>query len=1081
MTYIFGWLNGRKRSTRSGGPSLNHRRRSVFETLEDRRVMTGRGDLFSPVVAILASGATATIQAPTTAPTNSPAAPLSSSSPTQPSPQPTAPATSVNTFDLDLAVRAGLTHLQSILDPTNGNLPYFGVWSLNASQAAKLGDKSINQTVAQFTFDPHFVSNAAGRALYAILAGSEAFGVDVSASVISDLTSTVLKSLTKPRNGNWNDTSAANQMITGLASDPRSAGSQRFDMTYLFNMGAGMRGALALATLSDYAEKLLPGYSWTGESLFEIAVYNLRKFYVYGGGEIGGKRAYDWETFRRQLGLQGGNTYGANVSQEIVPNWSNLLKSFADPFLVKDLVDYYEATGHQGSLELAKELSDLAFNQRFPAAVTDPTAGYAHMFEVVGEMNAYSRLALVTGNVDMMKRVRARYEALRGVGFNSTGWVREFATGSSDTGEINNTVEVIETALNFAQFGWTEYYADAERFTRGQLLPAQILDTKFVTPAARPTGNAQQNFPLRLNGAFGFAAPYGYVATKNPSQTGAFHTDVTAGAVAGLAEIQTAAYSYTGGVHRINLLFDQSNDMITIETPYSGGSKLFITTKVAGDILIRIPAWADSTGIASALIGQNLSFGFDGDYLRIVSPSVGAKISINLPLAAARTTETINGRQITIDWHGDSVVAMSRMGTTMPFFPDVQITGGAVAYPPVAPATPLVANAGQDFSVIVGQRVELSGSASRTGNSDDTAALAVSWSKLFGPGEIAFTNQYAANASAFFSTVGKYTLRLTVKSGSRIVTDDVVVDVMPVAGPQSSSDPVTLVLRDGAPLPDQSSYHGTRDTTISLSNWTTPGAFGASEVVEADGKDMQSALLAWDVSQIPAGSIVLSATIELNVLDWTQNNYEVYALRRAWDELSATWLKPTPTTSWTQRGALNAPDRDSAIAGVISPRAVGRYVVSLTAVGVAAVQAWVNAPESNFGLIVQDYSAPDDLLFSSSEAADSAARPALRITYLPPTAGVAAASATAAHPLSIPFGQTLTLAAFEPDVVPPSQATVQWTLTLGPGPVTFFTPTAAITVVQFSKVGIYTIRSAVTIGDQLSFTELVINVGAPLA
>ncbi|MEX2186789.1 MAG: dockerin type I domain-containing protein [Pirellulales bacterium] len=578
----------------------------------------------------------------------------------------------VNTYSIDRAIAAGLQHLASIQDAGNGNLPFFLVWALTQSQAQQYGDSAAGRgATAHMAFDRHFVSNVAGRALYALLLGSQSIGASVPTAVFESLKQTVLKTLHKPRNGNWNDPDPANQMVTGLAADPRAYGSQQFDFNLLFNVGAGMLGALGLGALAPGQLDVLSGYTWSARHVFEQSVDNLRRYYVYNG-TLGGTRIYDWEKFRYQLGLTGGSTIGNSIAAESVANWSTLWKNWADPFLVYSLVKYHEATGHQPTLELAKELRDLAFYRRFPTTATGvPWSSFAHMHEVVGEMAAYSRLALVLGDTDMMNRVRVRYEALRNIGFLSTGWVPETYGRNSDVGEANNTGLLIETALNFGQFGWTEYYDDAERFTRGQLLPSQLLDTSFVVPNTNPANDGQRDIPNRVRGAFGFAAPYGHVATKNPYYTGGYFADITPGAVVTLSEVKRAAYAYRSGMHEVNLLFDADTDKIKIVSPYPHGDKLIVTPKVAGDVRIRLPSWADRAGIAASLVAQGLSYQFDGDYVRVVGPATNKAFYVAMPLATQQETVALNGRAITIQWRGDSVAAMSRMGTPLPFFPAV--------------------------------------------------------------------------------------------------------------------------------------------------------------------------------------------------------------------------------------------------------------------------------------------------------------------------------------------------------------------------------------------------------------------------
>lgn len=574
-------------------------------------------------------------------------------------------------FDLNAAIAAGMKHLESILDPTTGT-PYFQLWTLTQSQSNAYHDTSNHPSTAGLLFDRHFVSNVSGRALYALLLGSEVTGTAIPGAALTAYETDVLKSLHRPRDGNWNNTDPANQMVTGLAADPESSGSQNFDMTYLFNDGAGLRGALSLATLTADPNATLSGYSESGQALMEIAIYNIRRYYVYDG-TIGGNRVYNWELFRQTLGLQGGNNIASTVGAEKQSNWSNLDKNWVDPFLLDDIVRYYQATGSANALALAEELRDYDFYQRFPSDPAQvPINSFGHMFEIVGEMDAYSRLALVLGDADMMNRVRVRYEALRGTVFSSTGWVPETFGSNSDVGEINDTVELIDTALNFAKFGWTQYYDDVERFTRGQLLPAQLMDTSFVTPNAHPTSDGQTNVASRSVGAYGFPAPYGYVATKNPYSSGAFFTDVTGGGVVGLADVKNAVYSFTGGVHEIDLLFDIDNDNISIVSPYtnSADERLNITLKTAGDVRIRLPSWANQSAISASLAQQGLSYSFENGYVRISNAPVGTAFYVAMPLATQSATDVVNGRKISIVWRGDSVAAMSNMGTPMPFFID---------------------------------------------------------------------------------------------------------------------------------------------------------------------------------------------------------------------------------------------------------------------------------------------------------------------------------------------------------------------------------------------------------------------------
>src|SRR5262249_44544438 len=156
--------------------------------------------------------------------------------------------------------------------------------------------------------------------------------------------------------------------------------------------------------------------------------------------------------------------------------------------------------------------------------------------------------------------------------------------------------------------------------------------------------------------------------------TGAYNTDITAGAVATLADIVKAAYHYAGGIHEIDLLFDVDNDTIDVHGPYPTGDRVTITTKVAGDVRLRLPSWADRNAVGARLTQQGLSFDMQDNYVLVHGPAVGTSFYVSMPLAYRRQIDVVNGRQIVIDWLGDSLIAMSRMGTPMPFFPQASST-----------------------------------------------------------------------------------------------------------------------------------------------------------------------------------------------------------------------------------------------------------------------------------------------------------------------------------------------------------------------------------------------------------------------
>ena len=206
--------------------------------------------------------------------------------------------------------------------------------------------------------------------------------------------------------------------------------------------------------------------------------------------------------------------------------------------------------------------------------------------------------------------------------------------------------------------------------------------------------------------------------------------------------------------------------------------------------------------------------------------------------------------------------------------------------------------------------------------------------------------------------------------------------VVAAKGAPLASKPVTLVrsFQDGvSPAPD---YAGTRDTSISLqSPASNLGSLEALRLHRAND-NQSAALLKWDVSSLPPGSRVLSAEVTVWVTGAVQGpGYRVFDARRPWEELEATWKVYAGSHAWQTPGALADLDRGSKALGVVTPAtSPGLYTFALNE---ALVQAWVNGPAGNFGIVVASSALNNAWEFNSRESAPPERRPRLSVTYIP--------------------------------------------------------------------------------------------------
>jgi hypothetical protein len=213
-----------------------------------------------------------------------------------------------------------------------------------------------------------------------------------------------------------------------------------------------------------------------------------------------------------------------------------------------------------------------------------------------------------------------------------------------------------------------------------------------------------------------------------------------------------------------------------------------------------------------------------------------------------------------------------------------------------------------------------------------------------------------------------------------------------IVAPLARADTITL-----NPDRDNTLYE---DPTGSLSNGSGPNFFAG----ETANNQARRGLLHFNIAALPAGSTITAATLTLHV-SRTSTGTEAVGLHRLqsdWGEgasvaagaggdgapaepSDATWLHTFyPDRFWTNPGG----DFDPADSATSLVGGIGFFTWSTSpgAGGLAAdIQAWLAAPTTNFGWLVQgDESFPQAAKrFDSRENSVAAFRPALSISFTP--------------------------------------------------------------------------------------------------
>jgi ferric-dicitrate binding protein FerR (iron transport regulator) len=191
--------------------------------------------------------------------------------------------------------------------------------------------------------------------------------------------------------------------------------------------------------------------------------------------------------------------------------------------------------------------------------------------------------------------------------------------------------------------------------------------------------------------------------------------------------------------------------------------------------------------------------------------------------------------------------------------------------------------------------------------------------------------------------------------------------------PRMYSKPLREVaFQDGvSPL---ATYAGTRDSFIEES--VPAHNYGTNPTIQVDGDNPGGSgrelrmVLRWDTSAIPPGSKVQSATVVLHLLSRAVPPYEVHGIRKSWTETDVCWQS-------------TAADQGAPVLGYALPVTPVEYAFPLNADGIALLQSWIDAPASNFGLMLSAPKNSYGLQAHARETADPSKRPKLVVTYTP--------------------------------------------------------------------------------------------------
>ncbi len=340
--------------------------------------------------------------------------------------------------------------------------------------------------------------------------------------------------------------------------------------------------------------------------------------------------------------------------------------------MIGPLVKYYQATRYAPALELALRLKDRAVGEFYleDGDYTQERFITTHAHSITCVLSSLAQLADLLHDASLLDRVRRFYDNGLWKLRDEIGWSPEtvFQKGT-DHGEVNNSGDILETALILGRWGYAQYYHDAERILRCHILPSQLRDVSFIPNPPNPEGKDRlRDVADRHLGAFGFPSPYGHQSIGQGRGGVSFNLDIVGGTVGSLNAAYREATRLEGTVHWVNLLFDHQTDAIEVKSPYTHDCLEIVLCK-AGPLFVRIPPWVDRSDIR--LEGTSAHLLWHQAYLFFADVPVGRPLRIRFPLKDHEIA--LSGRvplhPIRVKMRGDEVVAMENFGADLIFFP----------------------------------------------------------------------------------------------------------------------------------------------------------------------------------------------------------------------------------------------------------------------------------------------------------------------------------------------------------------------------------------------------------------------------
>lgn len=251
-------------------------------------------------------------------------------------------------------------------------------------------------------------------------------------------------------------------------------------------------------------------------------------------------------------------------------------------------------------------------------------------------------------------------------------WVNSAAWQTSETCQITDMVAL---ALRLSEAGLGDYWDDADRWIRNQLVENQLLSTDWIyrvseegNPVVAANNITTDRVPERNLGAFaGCPSANDWYAKASQFMHGIGHC-CTANGSKVLYWIWERILRYQNGKLVVNLLLNRASAWADIDSyiPYQG--RIDVKVKQPVELSIRIPEWVLPSETRCHVDNKERNISWDGRYAKIGAVKPGDVVVLTFPIFEQTDYVWIEKQQYKLIRKGNEVVSIDPPGRYCPLY-----------------------------------------------------------------------------------------------------------------------------------------------------------------------------------------------------------------------------------------------------------------------------------------------------------------------------------------------------------------------------------------------------------------------------